>query len=235
MDSSNPAASTACLAMFIDWSPTWLTQPRSTSSICRDSRPLRSRITFKTPAARSTGCTSLSAPPGLPRPTGVRTTSTRTASLRLLMHPIVPCAQQPRRVTQRAETCRISNRHLPLPLDSPHTSPALAGFLGRNLGRSSSHSTCAQEINAHAHRPPPRGIRHSAHCSRRQRVLRQCPKHGSRRYPEPRCGFRLPADDRQLRHQRHLRRSARGCPRDQVDLDRDDARARAPLRVPPTR
>ena len=61
--------------------PIWLTHPPMTSSISTGSRADLSTSSRSTPASRSTGCTCDSIPPGLPRPLGVRTTSTMTASL----------------------------------------------------------------------------------------------------------------------------------------------------------
>lgn len=78
--SGKPAASTALRTMLYDCSPTWLTHPPMTSSTSPGSRSLRSTSAFSTPASRSTGWSPLSCPPGLPRPTGVRMTSTMTAS-----------------------------------------------------------------------------------------------------------------------------------------------------------
>src|SRR3954447_9360291 len=65
--------------MFPAWSATCCTQPAITSSINTGSMPTRVIRASSTPARRSTGCTSDSAPPGLPFPTGLRTASTMTA------------------------------------------------------------------------------------------------------------------------------------------------------------
>src|SRR5579871_6179825 len=65
--------------MFPPCSPTWDTQPHTTSSIKAGSRSFRSRIARRTWADRSAGCQSRSTP--LRLPPAVRTASTITAVL----------------------------------------------------------------------------------------------------------------------------------------------------------
>ncbi len=77
-DTGQPAAKTAVRATIPACSPTWLTQPHTTSSTVAGSRPVRSVRAVSTWADRSTGWISDSAPPR--RPMGVRTASTITAS-----------------------------------------------------------------------------------------------------------------------------------------------------------
>ena len=77
-DSGQPAARTALRPILNACSPTWETQPVTTSSTIDGSRSLRSCSALRTWAPRSVGCQSLSLP--LRRPAGVRTTSTMTAS-----------------------------------------------------------------------------------------------------------------------------------------------------------
>ena len=79
--SGSPAARTAERVMFMACSLTWSTQPPITSSMRSGSMPVRSTIFRSEWASRSTGWMGLSPPlPGLPRPIGVRTASTMTAS-----------------------------------------------------------------------------------------------------------------------------------------------------------
>src|SRR3990167_7596769 len=63
-------ASTALRATLIACSPTWPTQPMTTSSTRAGSAPVRSIRSFSTTAPRSTGCQSFSLPPL--RPPAVR-------------------------------------------------------------------------------------------------------------------------------------------------------------------
>src|SRR5215218_7940109 len=79
-DSGKPAPSSALRVMFAAWSPSCVTAPAMTSSICAGSTPVRVTSSFRLWASRSTGRTSCSAPPALPFPTGVRTAPTITAS-----------------------------------------------------------------------------------------------------------------------------------------------------------
>src|SRR4051794_23533855 len=81
MCSGQPAASTAVRPMFSACSPACPTHPAITSSISAGSIPVRCARAPSTSASRSTGCTPERAPPGLPLPDAVRTTSTITASL----------------------------------------------------------------------------------------------------------------------------------------------------------
>ena len=77
-DSGRPDASTALRATFVDCSPTWLTQPRITSSTSAGSAPVRATSASMTCAARSTGCHPERRPPR--RPPAVRTAATMKAS-----------------------------------------------------------------------------------------------------------------------------------------------------------
>src|SRR5260370_10842854 len=63
----------------IDCSPAWLTQPARTSSIRTGSKSCRASNARSVCASKAAGCTPESAPPPLPRPEAVRTTSTITA------------------------------------------------------------------------------------------------------------------------------------------------------------
>src|SRR3954466_10016299 len=78
ISSGQPAASTAVRPMSMVCSPTWETQPQTTSSTTAGSMPERSASEVSTCADRLTGCTP-DRPP-LRLPTGVRTASTITAS-----------------------------------------------------------------------------------------------------------------------------------------------------------
>ena len=80
-DSGKPAPSSALRAMLTAWSPTWVTAPAMTSSICTGSTPVRCTSSRRLCANRSAGSTPCSAPLALPLPTGVRTAPTMTASL----------------------------------------------------------------------------------------------------------------------------------------------------------
>src|SRR5882762_6641469 len=64
--------------MLLDWSPIWLTQPHTTSSMIAGSTPVRSTSAVSTSADRSCGCTPAREP--LRLPIGVRMASTMTAS-----------------------------------------------------------------------------------------------------------------------------------------------------------
>src|SRR3982074_1883945 len=66
--------------MLTAWSPTWVTAPVMTSSICTGSIPVRATSSRRLCASRSTGRTSCNAPLALPFPIGVRTAPTMTAS-----------------------------------------------------------------------------------------------------------------------------------------------------------
>ena len=76
--SGQPAASTALRPTFHACSPTWETQPQTTSSTSAGSKPARSASARSTCADRSTGWMPARPPPR--RPTGVRTAATITAS-----------------------------------------------------------------------------------------------------------------------------------------------------------
>src|ERR687897_1434057 len=76
--SGSPAASQALRATLTDCSPSWDTQPMSTSSTSSGSTPLRSTRARSTTAPRSTACPPASPP--FRRPTGVRTAPTTTGS-----------------------------------------------------------------------------------------------------------------------------------------------------------
>jgi hypothetical protein len=73
-DSGRLDASTALRAMLVACSPTWLTQPRITSSTAAGSMPLRATSASITCAARSAGCQPASLPPR--RPPAVRAVAT---------------------------------------------------------------------------------------------------------------------------------------------------------------
>ena len=77
-DSGSFDASTALRATLVACSPTWLTQPISTSSIAAGSAPLRATSSSITWAARSTGCQAARRP--LRLPPAVRTAATMKAS-----------------------------------------------------------------------------------------------------------------------------------------------------------
>ena len=77
-DSGKREANTALRATFVDCSPTWLTQPMNTSSTSAGSAPVRSSKSFKTWAAKSTGCQPDKRPPLLPP--AVRVAATMNAS-----------------------------------------------------------------------------------------------------------------------------------------------------------
>src|SRR3954452_21511060 len=85
--SGKPALSTAGRVMLPACSPDWVTHPPITSSTTAGSIPVRPTSSSRTPAKRSAGWMSDSSPSGLPRPDGVRTTSTMTASARAMSHP----------------------------------------------------------------------------------------------------------------------------------------------------
>ena len=78
-DSGNPAERTALRVMLSACSPACPTQPPITSSTRAGSRPFREVMERRTWAISSTGCVPDSAPPGLPLPDAIRTTSTITA------------------------------------------------------------------------------------------------------------------------------------------------------------
>src|SRR5450830_323998 len=65
-DSGRRDASTALRATLVDCSPTWLTQPRNTSSTSAGSMPVRSSTAWMTWAASSTGCQPARRPPRRP-------------------------------------------------------------------------------------------------------------------------------------------------------------------------
>ena len=73
-DSGRREASTALRATLVDCSPTWLTQPRMTSSTSAGSQSARSSSASSTLAASSTGCQPESLPPR--RPPAVRAAAT---------------------------------------------------------------------------------------------------------------------------------------------------------------
>ena len=73
-----PAATQALRATFVLCSPTWVTQPATTSSTNAGSTAARSSRACRTWPSRSAGCQPASAP--LRLPIGVRTASTMTAS-----------------------------------------------------------------------------------------------------------------------------------------------------------
>src|SRR5690349_15268995 len=77
-DSGRLEASTALRATLVACSPTWLTQPRITSSTAAGSMPLRATSASMTCAARSTGCQPDNLPPR--RPPAVRAVATMYAS-----------------------------------------------------------------------------------------------------------------------------------------------------------
>src|SRR5574341_297029 len=68
-----PALSAASRAMLAPCSPMGETHPKTTSCTSAGSTPARRAASHNTCAIRSSGVTLLSAPPGLPTPTGVRT------------------------------------------------------------------------------------------------------------------------------------------------------------------
>ena len=73
-----PPAIQALRATLLDCSPTWLTQPPTTSSTRPGSTPVRSTRALRVNPSRSVGCQVDSAP--FRFPIGVRTVSTMTAS-----------------------------------------------------------------------------------------------------------------------------------------------------------
>ena len=81
---SQPAASTAVLAMQLPCSPTGVTQPITTSSTCEVSRSWRFCSSFSTPVRSEIGFTSCREPLDLPLPRGVRIASKTIASVALL-------------------------------------------------------------------------------------------------------------------------------------------------------
>src|SRR3954447_1071030 len=104
--SGSPALIAAVLAMSAPWSPTGVTQPRTTSSTrLGSSRSWRPSISCMRPTTRSTGLVPCSEPLLLPLPRGVRIASKTSASLPAMRRS--PCVRGDRGSARRDATRRL--------------------------------------------------------------------------------------------------------------------------------
>ncbi len=86
--SGRPALIAAVLAMSAPWSPTGVTQPRTTSSTpLGSSEELRTSVSCMRPTTRSTGLVPWREPLNLPLPRGVRMASKTSASVLAMVVP----------------------------------------------------------------------------------------------------------------------------------------------------